>query len=114
MRAWANPRATAGGGKVERRQQKPLPDDHKIALHATLSFWLRTARHATLEQPTGSANVARLPTCEPGLAGRPRPDEYAHDGCGQAKEAGEMYHVKATRSPWNPRAADIGKSVESC
>jgi hypothetical protein len=89
-------------------------DDHTIALEAALSSWLRTARPATLEQPTGSATVARLPTCERALAGRLRPDEYAHHGCGHAEEAGEMYHVKATRGPWNPRVADIGKSVESC
>lgn len=27
---------------------------------------------------------------------------------GTTKEAGEIYHVKATRGPWNPRASDIG------
>jgi hypothetical protein len=115
MRAWANAcdRAAAGGGKSRAEAAEARLDDHRVALQAALSSWRRTPRPATLKQPAGSAKLARLPTCEPGLAGRLHPDEYAYHGCGHAEEAGEMCHVKATRGPWNPRAIDIGKSVES-
>jgi hypothetical protein len=73
-----------------------------------------SAAPCDVEAANGIRQRCRLPTCEPGLAGWLRPDEYAHYGCGHAKEAGEMCHVKATSGPWYPRAADIGKSVEPC